>query len=79
MTQTLTTVTKEARLVSVNSDDYQRFETAILGLWIALGSITMLFAAFTNAYIVRSSGEDWLPLTVPSMLWVNTGVIILSS
>ena len=79
MTQTLTTATKEARWVSVNSDDYQRFETAKLGLWIALGSITMLFAAFTSAYIVRSSGEDWLPLTVPSMLWVNTGVIILSS
>jgi heme/copper-type cytochrome/quinol oxidase subunit 3 len=32
-------------------------ETAKLGLWLALGTVTMLFAAFTSAYIVRSAGE----------------------
>jgi len=56
-----------------------RIETAKLGIWIALGSITMLFAAFTSAYIVRSAGSDWVPLTVPPILWVNTAVILLSS
>ena len=57
----------------------KRIETAKLGLRIALGSITMLFAAFTSAYIVRSAGSDWVPLVVPPILWVNTAVILLSS
>jgi len=56
-----------------------RIETAKLGIWIALGSITMLFAAFTSAYIVRSAGNDWIPLEVPPILWLNTAVILLSS
>jgi cytochrome c oxidase subunit 3 len=56
-----------------------RRETAKLGLWLALGSITMLFAAFTSAYIVRSAGEDWVPLEVPPLLWLNSAVLLLSS
>jgi cytochrome c oxidase subunit 3 len=56
-----------------------RIETAKLGIWIALGSITMLFAAFTSAYIVRSASEDWIPLEIPSILWLNTVIILLSS
>lgn len=57
----------------------KRIETAKLGLWIALGSVTMLFAAFTSAYIVRSAGADWVPLAVPPLLWMNTFVILSSS
>src|SRR4051812_27587073 len=30
-----------------------------LGLWLFLATVTMLFAAFTSAYIVRRSGTDW--------------------
>lgn len=56
-----------------------RLETAKLGIWVALGSMTMLFAAFTSAYIVRSAGNDWIPLQIPTILWVNTAVIMLSS
>lgn len=56
-----------------------RIETAKLGLWIVLGSISMLFAAFTSAYIVRSAGEDWVPLEIPPLLWVNTLVLLASS
>lgn len=57
----------------------RRIETAKLGLWIVLGSITMLFAAFTSAYIVRSAGDDWAPLAIPPLLWVNTAVLVVSS
>jgi cytochrome c oxidase subunit 3 len=57
----------------------QRRETAKLGLRLALGSITMLFAAFTSAYIVRSAGQDWVPLEVPPILWLNTAALLLSS
>ena len=62
-----------------NGDAAKRIETAKLGLWIALGTMTMLFAAFTSAYIVRSAGEDWIPLQIPSLIWVNTALILASS
>lgn len=64
---------------SGGGDAVQRIETAKLGIWVALGSMTMLFAAFTSAYIVRSAGSDWVPLEIPTILWVNTAIIILSS
>jgi cytochrome c oxidase subunit 3 len=57
----------------------RRIETAKLGLWVAMGSITMLFAAFTSAYIVRSAGRDWVRLDVPGILWINSAVLLLSS
>ena len=60
-------------------DGARRIETAKLGLWVAMGSITMLFAAFTSAYIVRSAGGDWVPLEVPGVLWLNTAILLLSS
>jgi cytochrome c oxidase subunit 3 len=58
---------------------HERAESAKLGLWLAMGSITMLFAAFTSAYIVRSTGSDWASLEAPPMLWLNTLVLVLSS
>jgi cytochrome c oxidase subunit 3 len=50
-----------------------------LGLWMFLGTVTMLFAAFASAYIVRRSGNDWHAANLPSILWVNTGVLAVSS
>ena len=55
------------------------FDTARVGLWVLLGSLTMLFAAFTSAFLVRRAGSDWVPLAVPSVLWINTAVLLLSS
>ena len=50
-----------------------------LGLLVALGGITMLFAAFTSAYIVRSGGGDWAVLELPPVLWLSTALIAASS
>jgi len=50
-----------------------------LGLWIFLGTATMLFAAFTSAYIVRRSGSDWRHIALPSLLWLNTLILAASS
>ncbi len=48
-------------------------------LYVACASIMMMFAAFTSAYIVRQSAGNWLEFPMPSLFYVNTGVIILSS
>lgn len=54
-------------------------DTARLGLWLLLATISMLFAAFTSAYIVRRAGGDWAPIRVPPLLWLNTALLVLSS
>ncbi|GAA4316148.1 cytochrome c oxidase subunit 3 [Nibribacter koreensis] len=48
-------------------------------LVLLLVSIIMMFAAFTSAYIVRREEGNWLEFDLPSVLLVNTIVIILSS
>jgi cytochrome c oxidase subunit 3 len=50
-----------------------------LGLWMFLATVTMLFAAFTSAYVVRRSGSDWRQVALPSMLWINTAILAASS
>ncbi len=53
---------------------------ASTGIWVALASITMTFAAFTSALVVRQGGApDWQHMTLPPILYLNTVVIIGSS
>lgn len=49
-------------------------------IWVALAAIGMTFAAFTSALIVRQgSALDWHHLTLPSVLYWNTLVLLASS
>jgi len=50
-----------------------------LGLWLFLATVTMLFAAFASAYVVRRSGSDWRHVPLPSILWWNTLILAASS
>jgi cytochrome c oxidase subunit 3 len=53
---------------------------ASTGIWVGLAAITMTFAAFTSALIVRQgSATDWRHITLPPVLYLNTLVIIASS
>jgi len=53
---------------------------ASTGIWVGLAAITMTFAAFTSALVVRQgSGTDWQHITLPPILYFNTVVIIASS
>jgi cytochrome c oxidase subunit 3 len=50
------------------------------GIWVVLASITMSFAAFTSALIVRQGGaSDWRHLALPRILFLNTLVLFASS
>jgi len=42
--------------------------SARLGLWIFLGTVTMLFAGFTRAYLVRQAGPGWAAAPAPADL-----------
>lgn len=48
-------------------------------LWLFIVSIVMIFAALTSAYIVRQGQGNWFEFDLPSIFWVNSGVILLSS
>jgi cytochrome c oxidase subunit 3 len=56
-----------------------------IGLWIFLAVITSLFGLFLSAYYMRMGshaghgGGDWTAISDPTILWVNTGLLIVSS
>jgi cytochrome c oxidase subunit III len=54
-------------------------DPAQFGVWILLGTIAMLFIGFTSALVFRRAAADWVPMRVPPLLWINTGVLALSS
>src|SRR5262245_46070630 len=50
-----------------------------VGLWILLTAVIMLFAGLTSAYIVLRGVPTWQNIALPSMLWPNTAVLLMSS
>jgi len=59
--------------------DRSALPTAKIGLGVFLAVVGCLFALFTSAYFMRMALSDWHALPVPRLLWLNTGVLILSS
>jgi len=52
----------------------------ITGIYVLFAAITMLFAAFTSALVVRRGlGDDWTGIPIPGILWAGTAAILLSS
>ena len=50
-----------------------------VGIWILLTAIIMLFAGLSSAYIVLRGVPAWQNIQLPSLLWTNTAVLLLSS
>ncbi|MFZ6002223.1 MAG: cytochrome c oxidase subunit 3 [Bacteroidota bacterium] len=48
-------------------------------MWLFLGSVLMLFAAFTSAYIVRQAEGNWVYFELPTLFYTSTIIILLSS
>ncbi len=48
-------------------------------LWLFIVSITMMFAAFTSAYLVRKAEGNWLEFALPRIFYYSTGVLLVSS
>src|SRR5947208_12254333 len=55
-------------------------QSAQTGVWIAIGTICMSFAALTSAMVVRQgAAPDWRHFQLPALLYVNTLVLLASS
>jgi cytochrome c oxidase subunit III len=54
-----------------------------VGLWIFLAVVSSLFGLFASAYVMRMHGHgglaSWQRLDEPSILWINTLVLVLAS
>jgi cytochrome c oxidase subunit III len=62
---------------TITNSSPDRYRT---GMLVALAGVAMMFTALTSAYIVRAgTWNDWRPISMPRMLWVSTGIILLSS
>ncbi|MGM0945974.1 MAG: cytochrome c oxidase subunit 3 [Bacteroidota bacterium] len=48
-------------------------------LWLFMVTVVMIFAALTSAYIVRQAEGNWLDYELPSIFWVTSGIVVLSS
>lgn len=48
-------------------------------LWVGMGSIIMMFAAFTSAYIVKRQQPGWTSFEIPVTFWYSSAVILISS
>ncbi len=53
--------------------------TALIGVGAFIAAVTMLFVAFTTAYLARRQEAGWTTIAVPAVLWVNTAVLLASS
>ena len=51
----------------------------VVALTTFLAVATSFFALILSAYALRMELGDWIPLTEPQLLWVNTGVLALAS
>lgn len=50
------------------------------GVWIGIAAISMAFAAFTSALLVRQgAAPDWHHFALPRILYFNTVVLLVSS
>src|ERR1700744_874479 len=48
-------------------------------LWVALGSIIMMFAGLTSAYVVKRDQPGWTTFSIPRAFWYSTATILVSS
>ena len=67
----------------------ERLSAARIGLFFALGGDLMFFVALVSIFFVNKQRghfdayshyiNEWLPTAIPSILWLNTAVLLLSS
>jgi cytochrome c oxidase subunit 3 len=54
----------------------RRYYTAMA---LGIVSILMFFMALASAFLVREAANDWIPVHMPAVIWVNTIVLLTSS
>lgn len=66
-------------MTTVQSKEPSRIHPHKFTLWVGMGSIIMMFAGLTSAYVVKKNQSNWLEFNLPQVFWYSTFVILLSS
>jgi len=66
-------------MIQAMNDQKRKIHPHKFTLWVAIGSILMMFAGLTSAYIVKRSQASWLMLEIPVIFWYSTAAILASS
>lgn len=66
-------------VVNGNVSESKKMPTSKFLMWVAIASIIMMFGGFTSAYVVKRNQASWQSFDLPSIFWVSTALIILSS
>ncbi len=66
-------------MISVATVKQNRMHPHKFTLWVGIGSIIMMFAGLTSAYIVKRNQANWSTFNIPVAFWYSTAVIVLSS
>ncbi|MEQ8926668.1 MAG: cytochrome c oxidase subunit 3 [Fulvivirga sp.] len=49
------------------------------GMWLFMITVVMIFASLTSAYIVRQAEGNWVVFELPTLLWISSAIILVSS
>lgn len=49
------------------------------GMALGIVSILMFFMALASAFLVRRGTGNWVPVHIPTLVWINTFVLVASS
>ncbi len=67
-------------VMSIEEHNERKAKSYKIMLWIAMVSMTMMFAGLTSAYVVSASRADWLKdFVLPSSFTISTIIMIASS
>lgn len=66
-------------MATVSTQQQNKIHPHKFTLWVAIGSIIMMFAGLTSAYIVKSGQAGWHEVRTPELFWYSTGVLLVSS
>lgn len=65
--------------MSTISAQRQKIHPHKMLMYFAMGSITMMFAGWISAFMVREGQGRWQNIHLPSAFWVSTAVMLTSS
>ncbi len=66
-------------MTAPDSTQRRKINPKKFAMWIAIGSIIMMFGGLTSGYIVRKSQGDWETIKLPTEFYISTVLIIISS
>jgi len=66
-------------MTTTSSKQNQKLHPHKFLMWIAIGSLCMMFAGLTSAYIVKKSQDNVIEVSLPLIFWISTVVILFSS